>query len=219
MPRVAGVEIGVVRLLLDPDGIEEADPLERLVPFQDAGLHRVAILLRNVAIEPVDDGPLRLGQRRARILLLEPPAVHQVDLREGCQVGAVVPFAGHEMTDAIVGDARMHRLGQAREAVHVLQEEAARIFQQAGRPRRMRARRRRLGRQARQGIVGQYIERRLVVARPHLGEGRVAAVEAIGQVVDVFQRRRSARQVVDQQCAGVDQHRLALAVRLARHQG
>ncbi len=40
------VEIRVVRLDLDPDRILESDPLERLVPLENAGADRLAILER-----------------------------------------------------------------------------------------------------------------------------------------------------------------------------
>ena len=60
---VERVEVGVVGLDLDLDRVLEADALERLVPLEDAGAHGVAVVLRDVAVEPEHDRLLRLGQR------------------------------------------------------------------------------------------------------------------------------------------------------------
>ena len=63
MPDVGGVEVGVVGLDLDLQRILVADALERLVPLQDAGAHRLAVGERNVAVQPEHDRLLRLRQR------------------------------------------------------------------------------------------------------------------------------------------------------------
>ena len=103
MRRVHVVPVGIVGLLLGLNRVLEADLLEGLVPLQDAGLDRLAVLGGDVLVHPVDDGLHRLGQRRARVLLLQAPAGHQVHARVGLQVVAEVAVALHEMTQARVG--------------------------------------------------------------------------------------------------------------------
>ena len=103
---VGRVELGVVGLDLDVDRILEADALERLVPFEDALPDRLAVLHRDVAVEPVDDRLLRLGHRRGRILLLEAPAVDVALDRHARHVGREVERLGREVADALVGEAR-----------------------------------------------------------------------------------------------------------------
>ena len=73
VPRVHGVEAVVICLLLHDDGVFKADALKGLVPFQDAGLNRPAVTLRNVLVQPVGDGLDGLGQSGSRIFLLKTP--------------------------------------------------------------------------------------------------------------------------------------------------
>ena len=57
--HVPDVPIGIVRHLLDDDGVLDADPLERGVPHQEPLPHRRAILLRDGVVDPEDNRLLR----------------------------------------------------------------------------------------------------------------------------------------------------------------
>ena len=76
--RVHRVEVVLLGLLLHDDRVPEAGLLEGLVPLEDAVGHALAVLLRDVLVEPVRDGRLRLRDGRGRVLLLQAPAVHDV---------------------------------------------------------------------------------------------------------------------------------------------
>ena len=89
--RIEGVDRALLVLLLDDDRVLEADLLERLVPFEDAVAHRGTVLFGDVAVDPEDDRLLRLGQRRGRVLLLEPPAIDVVRLGGELRVGGKIP--------------------------------------------------------------------------------------------------------------------------------
>ena len=75
--KVQGVELGVVGLLLHLDGVADADFLEGPVPFQDAASHGLTVGQRHVAVDPEGDGLDRVRYVRRRVLLLQPPAVHE----------------------------------------------------------------------------------------------------------------------------------------------
>jgi hypothetical protein len=140
---VERVEVGIVRLDPRLDRVLEADALERLVPLEDAGRDRVAVLQRDRAVEPVDDRLDRLRQLGRRVLLLEPPALDVAHGRRARQVVAVVLLARAEEADRGVGRPRRHRLGrQAADRIVQRHEQAARIGQRARRARHRRAGRR-----------------------------------------------------------------------------
>ena len=128
MARVERLEIGVVGLDLRLHRILEAGFLERLVPLEHAVDDRLAILVRDVAVDPEHDRLLGFRQRRRRILFLEAPALDQVDLGRERRVVAVVEALLHEVADAVVGDARAHGLlGQLGDVVVEAEEQAADI--------------------------------------------------------------------------------------------
>ena len=220
MPQVGGVEVGVVGLDLDLQRILVADALERLVPFQDAGAHGLAVGERNGAVQPEHDRLLRLRQRRGRILLLQPPARDVTLDRRAGDVAGVVEGLGGEVAETIVGQARPHRRFRQRDQrIEEPEEQAADVGQRVGQ-RRHRRRHRRAGHErrrdlrTRQRVMRGHLEGREV--GPHAGaiERRVAGVEGVGLPVGALERDRRRGQVGDEQRVGVDQDRLPLGVRL-----
>ena len=125
MAGVEQVEVGVVGLPRGDDGILEADALEGLVPFQDAGGHRGAVALRHVAVDPEGDGLDGLRQRRLRVLLLQPPAVDVVAACDRRHVVGHVDIAVGEEAHARVGGTRGHRRGREVAEVHHVTDEQA----------------------------------------------------------------------------------------------
>src|SRR5205085_5212013 len=98
--EVERVEVGALRLHLDPDRVLEADLLERLVPLEHAGRDRRAVLDRDRPVEPEDDRLDGLGERRVRVLLLEPPAIDEALARRALPVVAAVAAAALDVADA-----------------------------------------------------------------------------------------------------------------------
>ena len=173
MTRVERVEVGIIGLDLRDDRIRESDPLERLVPHQDAFDDGRAIGLRHVAIDPEHDRLLRIGQRRRRILLLEAPAIDQIGARRRRGVGREVGDVGGEVPDPVIRVARLHRFGQREEVVDETHEHAARIGRRGRRHRRERVGRRHDARQARRAEVVAHREARALVVCADLREARV----------------------------------------------
>ena len=104
--RAPGAVVGRVE---HPDRVAEAGVLERAVPLEDAGPHEGPPLDRDGAVDVVGDRLDRLAQGRARILLLEPPAVHVADEEALRGVAREVLDGGDEVADPVVGQARAHR--------------------------------------------------------------------------------------------------------------
>ena len=219
--HVTGVPFGIVGLDLDPDRVLEADLLECLVPFENSFANRPAVLLGDVAVEPVGDRLFRFGQRRRRILLFEPPTSDMPDDRQAPVVRGEIQPVGPEVANAFVGDARAHRLGgKARETVVESQEQAADVGQRGrrlgGRRRRGRRVRGRHG-DPRQRVMRGDRERHQVRRTAHLGERRVAGVERVGLAIGPLQHGGRARNIGEQQSVGVDENRLAFRMRLRDH--
>ncbi len=223
VPRIERVPVGVVGLHLRLDGIAVADALERLVPFEDALDHRRAVALGNVAVEPEHDRLHGLRQRRARILLLEPPALDVVHARRQRVVVRVIETRTGEVADAIVRRARGHRrIGQLREVVVEPEEEAPDV--RHGRRRRRRGRRAGRGRRlddAGERVMRADVESRELGRAARLGDRRIADVERIRLPIGALELAVGGRNIGEQQRVDLDQHRFALGMRLRndRHAG
>ena len=217
MVRVGGVEIGVVGLQFDPQRILEADLFEGLVPFEDAGLDRLTIFFRDVAVEPVDDRLFRLGQRGLRILFFQAPALDVIDLGEGRDIVGEVPATRDEMADAIVGRPGVHRLGKLGHAVVIAEEETARVLE-VGRGRHTRGRGTgRARRQLRHRVMRRHAETGQVGAVVDAGETRVARVERVPDAIRRLERAGPRREIAQQQRIELDQHGFAFRMGLAGH--
>ncbi len=123
------------------------------------------------------------------------------------------------MPDARIGRPRRHRLGQPRQVVRVAEEQAARVRKrreprERARRRRDRCRRRRQRRLG-IGIVGRDDERRLIGRILERFEARVARIEHVVAQVDAGREALADRDVGQEQRVCVDEHALALRVRLA----
>ena len=218
--EIERVEIGVVGLHLDMDGVLEADLLEGLVPLEHAGRDRRAVLERHRAVDPVDDRLDRLGERRVGILLLEPPAVDVALPRRALQVVAEIEATAFEVADARVGLAAMHRLGrQSRQRIVDAEKQAARIGHGTRRRRLRHARRRaRLRHRDRRGrVVAEHLENEQIRRRPRFGDRRIARVERVALAIAALQIHAEAEQVGEEQRVRLDQHRLALGLGQAQH--
>ncbi|EWS57824.1 hypothetical protein Y694_04242 [Methylibium sp. T29-B] len=215
--HVQRVEVGIVGLHLDANRITETDALEGLVPLQDAGADGAAVLVRDAAVQPVGDGLDRLGQRRRRVLLLQTPAVDEALARRAREVVAEIAAHALEVADAGIGGTRRHRLlGQPGQRVVDGDEQAACVGHGAGRARHHRRARLGLG-DAGGGVMPQHLEAHRVGQRALLADRGVARLEGVALAVAAVQRRGNAQQIADEQRIELDQHRLALRVRLAGH--
>ena len=187
------LEIGVVGLDLGLQRVLEARLLERLVPFEHAVDDRLPILVGDVAVDPENDRFLGFRERGRRILFLEPPALDQVDLGRQRGVVAVVEALLHEVADAVVGDARAHRLlGQLGDVVVEAEEEAADIRDRR-RWRRGEIRSRGRLAHALQGIVGVDVDRDQVGRCARLRDRRISRVERIGLPIGALEQAVGAR--------------------------
>ena len=110
MPRVHGIESILVGLLFGDDSVLEANLFERFVPFKNAGLNGLAILDRNILVEPEHNWLLGFGYSGRRIRFLQPPAVDQMLLGLGRGVLIVVDPCADEVADTLISDTRCHRL-------------------------------------------------------------------------------------------------------------
>ena len=220
--EVQRVPVGVVGLHFDAHRVLEADALEGLVPFEHAGRDRRAVLFGDRPVEPEGDRLDRLGQRRRRILLLETPAIDEALARRAREVVGEVGDAGREVADPCVRLARSHGLlGQLGDRIVQVHEQAARIGHRArdAGPRHAR-RHARLRRRDRPGrVMAQHFEDDEVGRRAHRGDRRVAGVERIALAIGALQLHAQTEHVVDEQGIGLDEHRLAIRVRLAQHAG
>ena len=206
--RVERVEWRVGLLLLHHDRVLEADPLECLVPLEDARAHRGAVFLGNVRSRSRTRSAPSARQSGGRILLLQAPVVGEVGLGGEVRVRREIPHFGVEMPDPRVAAARLHRLRKRSQVVGVPEEDIARVGQVLERRERIRRdRRRRRARQRRLGIavVRRHRERRLVGRAPQRFEARVPSVE---RVVALMEAGREAIRwnVCEEQRVGVDQH-------------
>ena len=217
MADIERIEIGVVGLDARLNGILEADPLERLVPFQNTGDDCRAIFFRDVPVEPKDDGLLRFGQLRRWIFLFQPPALNVIDARRDIVVVGEIEAARHEIADAIVGNPRMHRcVRQLGKVVIEPEEEAADI---GNRRRRLRGRWRSTGRRldhAPERVMRTDFNTEHIGRRARLDDVRVARIEAVHLPIRPLEEAVGARDVGKQQLIQIDQHALALRVRLTR---
>ena len=216
--RVHVVPVGIIGLLLRKDRILESDLLEGLVPFGDTGLHRRAVPGGNVLVHPVHDRTHGFRQRRCRVLLLQTPALDQVNAGIGLHVSAEVGKGLHEMSQPRIRQSRCHRrLRQGGKVVDIADKETAWIGRGLRRCRaRYRWRGQWSGRNAgrgemhtrRQGAQGRFGAR-------CIKEG-IGLVQRVGQSVGGLDARRITGNV-GQQEAGIDQDRLALRVLQAEH--
>ena len=217
---VQGVELGVVGLLLDLDGIGEADLLESAVPFQDRGPHTFAVSQRHVAVDPEGDGLDRLGHRSRRVLFLQAPAVDQALAWCAWQVAGEVQHRGREQAQPRVGAARFHRrVGQRRKREVQPHQQAARVGQEA---RHLRHRGPGWRAEATHGhaagvevVLG--FDDGGQVGPAHLGDDGVAAVQAVALPQATLQHHAHAQDVGQEEVVGLHQHALAVRVRLAGH--
>ena len=126
--------VGIGRLLLDGQCVEETCFLESLVPLLDGFAQGLAPDFWDVAVHHHADGLFGLGQRRCRVLLLQTPAVDEVCALAFLGVVAEVGERGIEVADARIGHTRLHRLRRQRsQCVGIGQEQAARIRHAGGR--------------------------------------------------------------------------------------
>ena len=219
--QVQGVEVGIVSLLLDDDGVLEADLLEGLVPLQDAFGDGAAVRHRDGLVQPVGDGLDRLRQRRCRILLLQAPAVGKALLGGARLIAGEVLHVGGEVTHARVGPACCHgHLGQLAQRVVQAKEHAAGIGQpgrRGGHRGTWRCRSRCREAQAGRGVVAGHLEHHQIGLGADPIDARVAGVKAVALAETPAQAHAQAEHVVDEQAIGFHQHRLALRVRGAGH--
>src|SRR5213075_2784290 len=105
------------------------------------------------------------------------------DFGKGLDVVGEVPATRDEMSEPIVGRARVHRLGQPGEAVVVAEEETARVLEVRWR-RRARCRgARRPRRQLRYRVMRRHAESSEIGAVMDTGEARIAGIESVGNAV------------------------------------
>ena len=143
--RVFRTPVGILgrrRRVLREDRVLEARRLERALPALDAALQIRNPLGGRGRIDPVDDRLHRLRQRGRRVLLFETVARDVAALRRAVLVLAVVHLPHREVADALVEQARRHRLlGQQHHAVVHDDAGAAGTGRRAAAPARGRARR------------------------------------------------------------------------------
>ncbi len=110
---VLGAPLGILlrrRRLLRHDGVLEAGRLEGLVPAFDPLLHVLPVLHRDRPVDVEDDGRNWLGQLSRGVPLLEAPALDVAHVPGRLLIFGEVLQRGEEVTDTVVGVARLHRL-------------------------------------------------------------------------------------------------------------
>ena len=210
------VEFSCVGLLPHNQGILEPDALKGLVPFQHTGRDCRAIALRDIAVEPEGDGLHGLGQRRRRVLLVQPPAFDVVHPVVGPQVVGQVGVAVDEVAHARVGAARRHGLvGHGAKVVDETDEQAARVGCGPGRLCLRRRRRTRYDQRRSGQAWHSEMQLRRQRGQRRFGAGRlkvrIRPVDGKGHSVCRFQPGAVAGHVGEQE-TGFDQHRFALRV-------
>ena len=203
--HVGRVPVRIVGLLLDDDGVLEADRLERRIPVFDAAADRVAVRPRDGVLQVEDDRLLGLGEQRRRVLLLEMPAGDVSHRRLILAVVGVVVHHGQEVADAVVRQARpVARLRQLRDGIVETDQQAARIG---------RVDRRLLDVGCLEVQDGLEVD---VVGKALRGrQGAALPVELVGGLQDLMKGDGHPLQIAEEQRPEIDEHALALGVRLA----
>ena len=136
-----------------------------------------------------------------------------MDDRNAAIVGREVPHVGAEVSDAGIAGARVHRrVRQLGDRVMEPEEQAADVGHRGG---WVGSGLTRLGNHdAGERVVRRHVERDEVRLAVHFAKRRVAGIERIGLAIGLLEPRRGAGQVGEEERVGLDQHRLALRMRL-----
>ena len=124
----------------------------------------------------------------------------------------------HEIADAVIGDARMHRrVRQLGEVVIEAEEKAADIGNRRRRRCRQRGAAGRRLHDAAERVMRADFNREHIGRRTRLDDVRIARIEAVHLPIGPLEKAVGARDVGEHQLTEIDQHALALGMRLTCH--